>query len=230
MAVEGRRSSSAAPSACSATTTGTSSTTDLLEDRAAAAADDPLPRLRRLVVSADGGSETAVLRLEEEVAAEIEAALASALAAPFADAATAADHVIAPTGGRTLGAVEHSSTATPMKYGRAVNEALRRELSARPGAVVFGEDIAVPGGVFGVTRNLQREFGPTASSIRRSPRARSWAWQSARPRRASPRSWRSCGRTSCSSRSISSSTRPRTSGTCTEASGALHSWFAASRG
>jgi pyruvate/2-oxoglutarate/acetoin dehydrogenase E1 component len=28
-----------------------------------------------------------------------------------------------------------------------------------PETVVFGEDIAVPGGVFGVTRNLQREFG-----------------------------------------------------------------------
>ncbi len=29
-----------------------------------------------------------------------------------------------------------------------------------PEVIVFGEDVAVPGGVFGVTRGLQKEFGP----------------------------------------------------------------------
>jgi 2-oxoisovalerate dehydrogenase E1 component len=48
-----------------------------------------------------------------------------------------------------------------LSYALAVNLALKLELEERPEVVVFGEDIAVPGGVFGVTRNLQKEFGAT---------------------------------------------------------------------
>ncbi len=41
----------------------------------------------------------------------------------------------------------------------AVNEALRRELAARPEVVVYGEDVGHAGGIFGVTRTLQEQFG-----------------------------------------------------------------------
>jgi pyruvate/2-oxoglutarate/acetoin dehydrogenase E1 component len=46
-----------------------------------------------------------------------------------------------------------------LAYWKAVNEALRRSLTAFPEAILFGEDVAAPGGVFGVTRGLQSEFG-----------------------------------------------------------------------
>jgi pyruvate dehydrogenase E1 component beta subunit len=46
-----------------------------------------------------------------------------------------------------------------MTYGGAVNAALRRALTSDPSTLVFGEDVAAPGGVFGVTKGLQREFG-----------------------------------------------------------------------
>lgn len=43
--------------------------------------------------------------------------------------------------------------------GRALNEALRRSLAEDPRTLVFGEDVAVLGGVFRITDGLQREFG-----------------------------------------------------------------------
>lgn len=41
----------------------------------------------------------------------------------------------------------------------AANHALRRALTERPETLVYGEDVAVPGGVFGVTKGLSRDFG-----------------------------------------------------------------------
>ncbi|GAA4550239.1 alpha-ketoacid dehydrogenase subunit beta [Pseudonocardia xishanensis] len=57
----------------------------------------------------------------------------------------------------------HAATATPterkLSYGEAVNAALRRCLAELPETLFYGEDVALPGGVFGVTRRLHREFG-----------------------------------------------------------------------
>lgn len=46
-----------------------------------------------------------------------------------------------------------------LPYIRAVNEALRWALRQYPEALVFGEDVAIPGGPFGATRGLLEEFG-----------------------------------------------------------------------
>src|SRR5688500_5699422 len=46
-----------------------------------------------------------------------------------------------------------------LSYAEAANAALRRALIELPETLVFGEDVAAPGGVFGVTKGLQREFG-----------------------------------------------------------------------
>ncbi|ABG99668.1 probable acetoin dehydrogenase beta subunit (plasmid) [Rhodococcus jostii RHA1] len=46
-----------------------------------------------------------------------------------------------------------------LSYAGAVNEALRQILDDDPKALVFGEDVAAPGGVFGVTKGLQKTFG-----------------------------------------------------------------------
>jgi len=43
---------------------------------------------------------------------------------------------------------------------QAINRALADELALRPGMIVFGEDVARKGGVYGVTRGLLRAFGP----------------------------------------------------------------------
>jgi pyruvate/2-oxoglutarate/acetoin dehydrogenase E1 component len=46
-----------------------------------------------------------------------------------------------------------------MTFATAANLALKHELSARDNMLVYGEDIAIPGGVFGVTKGLQTQFG-----------------------------------------------------------------------
>jgi 2-oxoisovalerate dehydrogenase E1 component len=42
---------------------------------------------------------------------------------------------------------------------QAINAALTDVMVDRPGAIVFGEDVAVKGGVYGVTRGLRKRFG-----------------------------------------------------------------------
>jgi pyruvate/2-oxoglutarate/acetoin dehydrogenase E1 component len=51
------------------------------------------------------------------------------------------------------------STSSRLTYAGAVGAALRRCLSELPDTLLYGEDVAKPGGVFGVTKNLRRDFG-----------------------------------------------------------------------
>src|SRR5687768_16439461 len=46
-----------------------------------------------------------------------------------------------------------------LSYGDAVNTALRRCLRDIPETLLYGEDVGTPGGVFGVSKNLRKEFG-----------------------------------------------------------------------
>jgi acetoin:2,6-dichlorophenolindophenol oxidoreductase subunit beta len=46
-----------------------------------------------------------------------------------------------------------------LSYGEAINAALRTALDTDPRVLVFGEDVGLPGGVFGITKGLQRDFG-----------------------------------------------------------------------
>jgi 2-oxoisovalerate dehydrogenase E1 component len=48
----------------------------------------------------------------------------------------------------------------PLTLAQSINRALREILERRPGALVFGEDVARKGGVYGVTRGLQNAAGP----------------------------------------------------------------------
>jgi 2-oxoisovalerate dehydrogenase E1 component len=49
--------------------------------------------------------------------------------------------------------------ASRLTLAQAINNALADVLAKDPGAVVFGEDVAVKGGVYGVTRGLRKRFG-----------------------------------------------------------------------
>lgn len=46
-----------------------------------------------------------------------------------------------------------------LTYAGAANAALLRALGERPEAILFGEDVAIPGGVFGVTKGLHKTYG-----------------------------------------------------------------------
>ena len=47
----------------------------------------------------------------------------------------------------------------PLTLAQSINRALADGLAARPGMLVFGQDVARKGGVYGVTRGLQARFG-----------------------------------------------------------------------
>jgi 2-oxoisovalerate dehydrogenase E1 component len=130
------------------------------QDRDAAREADPIPAVRRTLVDLEIATAEALDDVASEVEAAVEAARRSALSAPLPDPADARTHVVSehrssePRRAASIGREE-------LSYALAVNLALKLELEERPEVVVFGEDIAVPGGVFGVTRNLQKEFGAT---------------------------------------------------------------------
>jgi 2-oxoisovalerate dehydrogenase E1 component len=125
-------------------------------DLEAAQAADPVAALRHRLADA-GIPEAELTALEEGVSEAVDEAAREALAAPPPDPKTARDHVHAPPAAKAdTGEPEEERELT---FGKAVNEALRRELQSRPEVLVYGEDVGHAGGIFGVTRTLQEEFG-----------------------------------------------------------------------
>ena len=71
-----------------------------------------------------------------------------------------AEDVLRPLAPRTTrGTTAAPANGEPTTLALAINAALADVLEREPGALVFGEDVALKGGVYGVTRGLQRRFG-----------------------------------------------------------------------
>jgi 2-oxoisovalerate dehydrogenase E1 component len=78
-----------------------------------------------------------------------------------------ASEVMAPIAGHRPEAVARRAThersepvpAQPLTLAQAINRSLADELSRDPKVLVFGEDVARKGGVYGVTRGLRKKFG-----------------------------------------------------------------------
>jgi 2-oxoisovalerate dehydrogenase E1 component len=125
-------------------------------DAALAVAADPIERLIRECAISD----LVVRTTRAEISSVLALASAEALAAPRPDPMTALDHMPPDTGGAGSENWAHELRApTPMTYQKAINVALRAELGTRGDLLLFGEDVGQPGGIFGVTRQLQKEFG-----------------------------------------------------------------------
>ena len=58
------------------------------------------------------------------------------------------------------GASRRRLRSSALTLAQAINGALASALERHPETLVFGEDVAVKGGVYGVTRGLQARFGP----------------------------------------------------------------------
>ncbi|WP_305789373.1 transketolase C-terminal domain-containing protein [Symbioplanes lichenis] len=142
---------------------------------------DPLAGTARLLV--EGGFATPedlmtrydelgwqVRKVAEEVLGEPKLASLAEVAAPLAPRRPlrVAKHV-ADTAGRASGIGSMARTqafggrlpeqAGPLTLAQTLTAALTDAMLAHPGALVFGEDVAVKGGVYGVTRNLRDRFG-----------------------------------------------------------------------
>lgn len=122
------------------------------QDQEAAEAGDPLARLAPALASQEAGA------INEDVTAMILSIANDMRRRPQPSPVGVRDHVFAAGPGRP----RPSSAPEPgkeMTYQRAVNSALRTELAQRSELLVYGEDVGYAGGIFGVTRGLQKEFG-----------------------------------------------------------------------
>src|SRR4051794_35503733 len=71
-----------------------------------------------------------------------------------------AEDVMRPLAARTpLPRLQPASNGEPVTLAQSINSALAVALDRDPTVLVFGEDVGVKGGVYGVTRGLQRRFG-----------------------------------------------------------------------
>jgi 2-oxoisovalerate dehydrogenase E1 component len=126
------------------------------DDKRSAGLNDPLRRLGDRLVAAAIMSRDEVDAAIAEQSARADAMAEAVMRSPDPDPATARDHVVAAVARTEPTVVE----TRELSYVEAVNAALRAELDADPRTIVYGEDVGKPGGVFGATRYLQRDFGP----------------------------------------------------------------------
>jgi 2-oxoisovalerate dehydrogenase E1 component len=123
---------------------------------------DPILGTARWLVSAGRASG-------EELASDYLAARddARALALEVAELPqmTSAEQVMAPLAPRSPGVIAEKArkvplrSAEPLTLAQAINAGLAAVLERHPNALLFGEDTAVKGGVYGVTRGLHARFG-----------------------------------------------------------------------
>ncbi len=126
-------------------------------DKAEHGERDPIIWLTTHLLDAGTITPEDLAALRADVADEVAQAIASARSAPLPDIAAARNHVVDP--GREHTPSPLPDAGTTLTYGLAANRALMAELDSRDDVVMFGEDIAVPGGTFGVTRNLRKVHG-----------------------------------------------------------------------
>ncbi|MGD9768478.1 MAG: thiamine pyrophosphate-dependent enzyme [Pseudolabrys sp.] len=126
-------------------------------DRAAAGERDPIVLLSKRLMetgAATADELTAICDDNERAIADL---ARQVVAAPLPDIATARDHVVS-----SLAAAPSSGSASSereLTYIQAVNTALADELRGHDTTLVYGEDCGHAGGIFGATRDLQRQFG-----------------------------------------------------------------------
>jgi 2-oxoisovalerate dehydrogenase E1 component len=103
-----------------------------------------------------------VMALAREVAGLPQLASAEAVAAPLRLAKVPEDSLPARilAAANPRGATGADASPEPLTLSQSINRALADVLAAYPESIVFGEDVGRKGGVYGVTRGLQKEFGP----------------------------------------------------------------------
>lgn len=136
---------------------------------------DPLVHTAKLLASRGVLTPTEIIEHYESKRDEVARLAEDATRAPTLHSATDVMAPLAPLHGDRIAAravesadVAHRSRVfndrLPEHEGgltlaQAINRALTDVLAGDPGALVFGEDVAVKGGVYGVTRGLRKKFG-----------------------------------------------------------------------
>jgi len=130
------------------------------EDRDQARARDPISTFSNKLIAAGLLTSDNFRELEVSVKSELDKVQRIVLSSPPPDAAAAGRHVWCETPIQPASApASEVPQITTVSYIQAVNEALSRELAARPEVLVYGEDVGEAGGIFGASRGLQKTFG-----------------------------------------------------------------------
>jgi len=125
---------------------------------------DPLLATGRWLVS---GGEWSGDALADEYLAVRAAVRERALEATTHRQLETAEEVMRPLAPRSPAAVAElaatgaAPAAEPLTLAQAIDTALAEVLERHPETLLFGEDVGVKGGVYGVTRGLQARFGPS---------------------------------------------------------------------
>jgi 2-oxoisovalerate dehydrogenase E1 component len=122
---------------------------------------DPYERLRLHLLNVEEIEEVTLLAIEEENKAIVAEAVEKAEAAPDPDPATATLFVM-PEESKIAPENLISREGEAITLLSAINQTLKQEFRRNPNTFLWGQDVASKekGGVFGVTKGMQQEFGP----------------------------------------------------------------------
>jgi len=131
---------------------------------AADLAADPLVGSAAMLVRAGLLTAGEALARYESASVRCRAAAKEALASQVLAGATEVMRPLAPrrpdqVAHLVMQAPARAVTTEPVSLAQAINRVLAELLAQYPGMLVFGEDVARKGGVYGVTKGLQRRFG-----------------------------------------------------------------------
>jgi len=137
------------------------------EEERAWRAKDPINNFADRLIEEGILTHEKVKNLEELVAKEIQEAEEFALSSPYPLVESLYDDVYTEIYNDPSSSIKDLSTAKRMglkmrviTYRQALNEALREEMHRDERVFIMGEDVAIYGGAYGVTKGLYEEFGP----------------------------------------------------------------------
>ncbi|MFN8391731.1 MAG: thiamine pyrophosphate-dependent enzyme [Bdellovibrionota bacterium] len=120
---------------------------------------DPLKKLRTFLVP-DRMSAAQWKKMQRSVEEEVHAGLEIALARQEPDPRHILKHIRSEKHSLPASLSSPHTSSQRVNMGEAIRLTLASELRSNPRMLLFGEDVAVKGGVHAVTLNLQDEFGP----------------------------------------------------------------------
>lgn len=129
------------------------------EDAARARANDPIARLTESLLASGTITEESRVAMDSEVLSEVQHISAQVRDMPAPPPDSAWGHLYCDELSSSQMTAVEIQPPKEMTYQRAINAALRQSLSARKEVILYGEDVGFAGGIFGVSRGLQKEFG-----------------------------------------------------------------------
>jgi 2-oxoisovalerate dehydrogenase E1 component len=127
-----------------------------------AAQRDPLRRAALSFIAAGVLTPNQVLELEQQARARVQSEAARAVERPRLTSRAQVEASLSrtvPPGFAAKPRASASPPAEPMTLAQGVSFALREIMSSDPGALLFGEDVAKKGGVYGATKGLFEQLG-----------------------------------------------------------------------